>query len=69
MRRRSLILGLLAVAAMGGARAAERKSSHRIAIVVSAGSVTTITESGDAFFLAIVSTNSVAWDMSRGRIS
>jgi putative ABC transport system substrate-binding protein len=50
MRRRSLILGLLAVAAMGGARGAERKSSHRITIVVSAGSVTTITESGDAFF-------------------
>jgi putative tryptophan/tyrosine transport system substrate-binding protein len=44
MRRRSLILALLAVATMGGARAAERKSSHRIAIVTSSFPVEKMTE-------------------------
>jgi putative tryptophan/tyrosine transport system substrate-binding protein len=53
MRRRNFIFGLMAVVTTGGARAAERKSSHRIAIVVSAGPVTGITESGDAFWQSL----------------
>ena len=53
MRRRNLIFGLLAVATMGGARAAERKSSHRIAIVLPSFPVNKMTEtSGDPLFKA-----------------
>jgi putative ABC transport system substrate-binding protein len=44
MRRRNLIFGLLAVATVGGARAAERKSSHRIAIVHPTHPATLLTE-------------------------
>jgi hypothetical protein len=51
MRRRSLILGLLAVAATGSARAAVRKSSRRIAIVNSSLPVEKMTEaSGGLLF-------------------
>jgi putative ABC transport system substrate-binding protein len=50
MRRRNLLFGLLALAAMRGARAAERKSSHRIAIVLPAAPVTGINERGGPLF-------------------
>jgi ABC transporter substrate binding protein len=53
MRRRNLIFGLLAVAATGRARAAERKSSHRIAIVQPSGPLAEITASGEPFWQAI----------------
>jgi putative tryptophan/tyrosine transport system substrate-binding protein len=47
MRRRNLIFGLLAVVTTGGPRAAERKSSHRIAIGVPSVPVTMLSETGD----------------------
>jgi putative ABC transport system substrate-binding protein len=50
MRRRSVILGLLAVAATGSARAAERKSSQRIAIVSSSLPVEKMTEASGPLF-------------------
>jgi putative ABC transport system substrate-binding protein len=53
MRRRNLIFGLFAVAATGSVRAEQTKKVHRIAIVVSAGPVTAITESGDAFWQSL----------------
>ena len=53
MRRREFIGAVgtvLVVATIGSARAAERKRSHRIAIVISSAPVTVITESTDAFW-------------------
>ena len=53
MRRREFISAVgtvLVVATIGSARAAERKRSHRIAIVISSAPVTVITESTDAFW-------------------
>jgi putative tryptophan/tyrosine transport system substrate-binding protein len=44
MRRRNFIFGLMAVVTTGGAHAAERKSSHRIAIVLPSAPVTVISD-------------------------
>jgi putative ABC transport system substrate-binding protein len=46
MRRRNLLFGLLAVATMGGARAEQSRKANRVAIALSAGSVTITSEEG-----------------------
>jgi putative ABC transport system substrate-binding protein len=53
MRRRNLLFGLFAVAATGSVRAEQTKKVHRIAIVIAAGPVTEITESGEAFWQSL----------------
>jgi putative tryptophan/tyrosine transport system substrate-binding protein len=56
MRRREFIGAVgavLVVATIGSARAAERKSSHRIAIVLPSAPVTVISESTDAFWRSL----------------
>jgi hypothetical protein len=70
MRRRNLILGLLVVAAMGTAHAQQSGKVYRIAIVHASAPATDLTEgSRSPIGLAKFLSHSVAWDISRGRIS
>ena len=68
MRRRNLLFGLLAVATLRSARAEQSRKANRIAIALSAGSVTIISDPQAALFQRS-STNSVGRDMSRETIS
>jgi putative ABC transport system substrate-binding protein len=54
MRRRDFTTGLLLAAAVGAARAQERAKQHRIVIVVPAGPVALISETGHPFWRAIL---------------
>ena len=53
MRRRDFAIGLSLAAAVRRARAQERPKQHRIAIVIPAGPVTLISETGHPFWRAI----------------
>jgi putative tryptophan/tyrosine transport system substrate-binding protein len=52
MRRRNLLFGLLAVATLRSARAEQSRKANRIAIALSAGSVTIISDPQDGLFPA-----------------
>jgi hypothetical protein len=69
MRRRNIILGLLAVAAVGTVYAQESKKAHRIAIVHPSHPLVQLMEANGSPLMKEIFRNSVGRDMSRGRIS